>query len=114
MRLAVHSHYGDELVHSMTVGITHWEELGAERGRAAGPIADALLRPRSRCQTLRGVGPRRAAEQGRRRLAPILRVDGGWLEVVEDRGFEAVQRVYLDVLEGHVDPKTANVLSLVD
>ncbi len=27
-----------------------------------------------------------------------------------DWGFEAVQRVYLDVLEGRVDPKTANVL----
>jgi hypothetical protein len=35
-----------------------------------------------------------------------------WLEVIHDRGFEAVQRVCLNVLEGRVDPKTANVLSL--
>jgi hypothetical protein len=29
LRLAVHSHFGDELVYSMSVGDTHWEELGA-------------------------------------------------------------------------------------
>src|SRR4051794_10114533 len=26
VRAAVHSHFGDELVHSMAVGVTHWEE----------------------------------------------------------------------------------------
>jgi hypothetical protein len=43
---------------------------------------------------------------------PFCEWTGSWLEVLHDRGFEAVQRVYLDVLEGRIDPKTANVLSL--
>ena len=32
VRRAVHSHFGDELVHSMAVGATHWQELGAGGG----------------------------------------------------------------------------------
>ncbi len=36
----------------------------------------------------------------------------GWLEIEHQRGFEAVQSVYLDVLEGRVDPTTAHVLSV--
>jgi len=32
--------------------------------------------------------------------------------VIPGRGFEAVQRAYLDVLEGRVAPQNAHVLSL--
>jgi hypothetical protein len=39
VRLAVHSHYGDELVHSMAVGVTHWEEL---EGRVDPKTANVL------------------------------------------------------------------------
>jgi hypothetical protein len=41
VRQAVHSHYGDELAHSMAVGVTHWEDFGTGgdecrgRGRAS-------------------------------------------------------------------------------
>jgi hypothetical protein len=36
----------------------------------------------------------------------------GWLEVISGRGFDAVERAYLDVLEGRVAPKSAHVISL--
>ena len=75
VRRAVHSHYGDELVHSMAVGVTHWEELGRRRGRAARADAGLLLRSRPSRQALRGLGPRRPRATRRRRLAPVLRVD---------------------------------------
>ena len=42
----------------------------------------------------------------------LCRWVGSWLEVARDRGFEAVQRTCLDVLDGRVDPRSANVLSL--
>ena len=56
-------------------GVTHWEELGRRRRRAARAGADLLLRARPRRQALQGLGPRRARDAGRRRLAPVLRVD---------------------------------------
>jgi hypothetical protein len=32
-------------------------------------------------------------------MAPFCEWAGSWLEVMDGRGFEAVQRAYLDVLE---------------
>jgi hypothetical protein len=144
VRLAVHSHYGDELVHSMAVGVTHWEEQGggpvAGMGEAEaeitgegdadsdtdtqgegefsgpsplpGPSPKFFFAPDRVSKRSRDWGP--AELQGRVANAwqPFCEWTGSWLEVVHDEGFEAVERVYLDVLEGRVAPKTANVLSL--
>jgi hypothetical protein len=114
VRLDVHSHYGDELVYSMTVGVTHWEELGAGEGELPGPSPTFFFAPDR--VTKRSEDWGRAGLQSRVSDAwhPFCEWTAGWLDVVRDQGFEAVQRVYLDVLEGRVDPKTANVLSLVD
>jgi Protein of unknown function (DUF2855) len=112
VRTAVHSHYGDELLHSMTVGVTHWEELGAGESELPGPPPTVFFAPDRLAKRSEDWGrlelQRRAAEAWR----PFCEWVGGWLEVVHERGFDALQRVYLDVLEGRVDPKTANVLSL--
>ena len=64
VRRAVHSHYGDALAHSMAVGVTHWEELGAGGGRASRPDADPLLRAGSGRQALRGLGRRPGWRRG--------------------------------------------------
>ena len=112
VRLAVHSHYGDELIYSMAVGVTHWEELGAGGGELPGPPPTFFFAPD------RGV--KRSEDWGvvelQRRVSdawhPFCEWAGGWLEVVPGTGFEAVESAYLDVLEGRVDPKRAHVLSL--
>jgi len=112
VRLAVHSHYGDELIHSMTVGVTHWEQLSAGAGELPGPPPTLFFAP-SRLT-------KRSGDWGgielQRRVSdawhPFCEWARGWLEIVHGRGFDAVQSAYLDVLEGRVDPKTAHVLSL--
>jgi hypothetical protein len=114
VRLAVHSHYGEELVYSMTVGITHWEELSAGEGELPGPTPTLFFAPDRAAKRSEDWGPAGLQSRVAGAWHPFCEWTGGWLDVVHDRGFEAVQRVYLDVLEGRVDPKTANVLSLVD
>lgn len=117
MRRAVHSHYGDELVHSMAVGVTHWESFG---GGAPGGQAAELPGPRPAFFFAPTRVARRAADWGRpgleQRVAdawhPFCEWTGGWLETVPGRGFDALQRAYLDVLEGRVAPQTAHVISL--
>jgi hypothetical protein len=112
VRRAVHSHYGDELVHSMAVGVTHWEEFGAGEGELPGPSPTFFFAPDRVVKRSEDWG--RAMLQTRVADAwhPFCEWTGGWLDVVRGRGFEAVQSAYLDVLEGRVDPKTAHVLSL--
>ncbi|MEA2439596.1 MAG: hypothetical protein QOH76_1020 [Thermoleophilaceae bacterium] len=112
VRLAVHSHFGDELAHSMAVGVTHWEEFGAGAGELPGPTPVFFFAPDR--------AMKRSADWGgaglQTRVAdawhPFCEWAGGWLEVIHGDGFDAVQSAYLDVLEGRVDPKTAHVISL--
>jgi hypothetical protein len=113
VRRAVHSHFGEQLVHSMAVGATHWEELGsAAGGELPGPAPTFFFAP-SRVS-------KRAEDWGRADLEarvaaawhPFCEWTGEWLEPIRDQGFEGLRSAYLDVLEGGVDPKTAHVISL--
>jgi hypothetical protein len=117
VRGAVHSHFGDELVHSMAVGVTHWEELGS--GELAGSAGE-LPGPRPAFFFAPSRVGKRAKDWGRagleQRVAdgwhPFCEWTGGWLEAIRDEGFEGLRSAYLDVLEGRVEPRTAHVISL--
>jgi hypothetical protein len=112
VRHAVHSHYGDELLQSMAVGVTHWEEFGSGEGELPGPTPSFFFAP-SRVT-------KRAQDWGRveleRRVAdswhPFCEWTAGWLETIRGQGFEALRDAYLGVLEGDVAPKHAHVISL--
>jgi hypothetical protein len=112
VRHAVHSHYGDDLLYSMTVGVTHWEELGAGGGELPGPTPTFFFAPDRVVK--------RSEDWGRAGLElrvadawhPFCEWTGGWLQTIKGQGFEAVQSAYLDVLEGRVEPKNAHVLTL--
>ena len=112
VRRAVHSHYGEQLLHSMAVGVTHWEDFEGDGGELPGPAPSLFFAPTR--------VTKRAGDWGRaeleRRVAdawhPFCEWTAGWLEVVHDRGFEGVRSAYLDVLEGRVDPRRAHVITL--
>ena len=116
VRRAVHSHYGDELVHSMAVGVTHWEDFGAAAlaggERLPGPQPVFFFAPTR--------VTRRAADWGRAGLEqrvgdawhPFCEWTGGWLETIPGEGFDDLQSAWAEVLEGRVAPNTAHVISL--
>lgn len=112
VRLAVHAHYGDRLVHSMAVGMTHWEELPAGSGELPGPRPIFFFAP-DRVRKRRGDWGRAGLES---RVAeawhPFCEWTSGWLQPIHGEGFDAVRGAYLDVLEGRVDPARAHVLTL--
>lgn len=112
VRMAVHSHYGDELLYSMTVGVTHWEELATGQGDLPGPSPTFFFAPDRVTKRSEDWGAAGLQTRVSEAWHPFCEWAGGWLEVVHGRGFEAVQSAYLDVLEGRVDPRTAHVLSL--
>ncbi len=113
VRLAVHTHFGDDLAYSMTVGATHWEEMGAGAGAELPGPEPAIFFAPDRVE-------KRSEDWGAAALAKTVAeawngfsdwVDG-WLDVERDSGFEAVQSAYLQVLEGDVAPDKAHVISL--
>ena len=113
LRSAVHTHFGDELAHSMVVGATRWREMGAGGGGQLPGPAPAFFFAPDRVQ-------KRATEWGgaglQERVAgawhPFSDWAAGWLEVIRGRGFDAVRSAYLDVLDGRVAPSSAHVISL--
>jgi hypothetical protein len=113
VRQAVHSHYGEELAHSMAVGITHWEDLGG-CGELPGPQPAFFFAPDRVVKRSEDWG-RAALEQ---RVAdawhPFCEWTGGWLEAIHDHGFDGLRSAYLEVLGGRVAPQTAHVVSLAD
>jgi Protein of unknown function (DUF2855) len=112
VRHAVHGLFGDELVHSMTVGATHWEHVGAGDGELPGPPPTFFFAPDRVVKRSQDWGSAGLQTRAADAWHPFCAWIDGWLEVVHGRGFRAVQSAYLAVLEGRVDPTTAHVLSL--
>ncbi len=112
LRLRVHAHYGDRLVHSMAVGMTHWEKLQAGASELPGPTPVFFFAPDRVTKRSRDWG--RAGLESRVADAwrPFCEWAGGWLEPIHGEGFEAVRGAYLNVLEGRVEPARAHVLTL--
>jgi hypothetical protein len=115
-RHAIHSHLGDELIHSMAVGASHWEALGA--GGLAG--GGELPGPRPAFFFAPDRVVKRGADWGRAELEqrvaaawqPFCEWIGTRLEPIHLEGFDGVREAYLEVLEGRVAPNTAHVISL--
>jgi hypothetical protein len=112
VRRAVHSHHGDRLVHSMTVGVTHWEELAAGAGELPGPTPTFFFAPDRVTKRSEDWGRAGLETRVAKAWHPFCEWTGGWLETIRGEGFDAVRDAYLDVLEGNVDPKHAHVLRL--
>jgi hypothetical protein len=112
VRLAVHSHYDEELVQSIEVGFTHRGGLEPGESELPGPSPTFFFAPDR--------VTKRSADWGRARLGasvaeawhPFCEWTGGWLERIRGKGFPAVESAYLDVLEGRVAPDRAHVISL--
>jgi len=111
VRSAVHGHYGDSLAHSSVVGATHHDHMGGTEG-LPGPQPSFFFAPDRVTKRREDWGrdglESRIAESWR----PFVEWTSGWLEVVHGRGPEAVERTYLELLDGRIDPSTAHVLSM--
>ena len=112
VRQAVHSHFGDELIHSMAVGASHWEELGAGQGELPGPPPVFFFAPDRIGKRSKEWGPAVLAQRVAEAWHPFCEWMAGWLEPIHRSGFAALEETYLEVLEGGVRPQTAHVISL--
>jgi hypothetical protein len=112
VRQAVHTHFGEGLTYSMTVGVTHWEELGSGQGDLPGPTPTFFFAPTRVEKRSADWGPAELERRVAEAWHPFCEWTTGWLEVIRGQGFEGVKSAYLEVLEGDVAPKGAHVISL--
>ena len=111
VRELVHRHFGARLAHSAVVGATHHDRMGAVPEDLPGPRPAFFFAPdqvNKRTKEWGGADlERRLADDWR----PFMEWTRGWLEVIHGEGGEALQREYLELLDGNVDPATAHVFS---
>jgi NADPH:quinone reductase-like Zn-dependent oxidoreductase len=114
LRRRVHEHFGARLVHSCTIGATHWDQTGGGDEGLPGPKPAFFFAPAQIQKRASEWGP---AELGRRLAeawSGFRRFSEGWLEVQRGSGRDAVERVYEATLAGRCEPRHGHVLSLWD
>ena len=115
VRAAVHTHFGDRLMYSCSVGGTHWDALGSGKG-LPGPrptlfFAPAQVKKRHADWGAAGLQQRMAqAWQGF--IKPVTDPQHPWLQVVRGSGRSAVEATYAALLGGRVRPQEGHVLSV--
>jgi hypothetical protein len=113
LRETLHRHFGAQLKYSARVGLTHRSRAPDEPVLpGAKPVwffAPDQIRKRAKEWGPGGIDQRFGAAWAA--LAPRL---PGWLEVVEHHGPAAVQKAYLDTLQGRVPPDQGLILSLAE
>jgi NADPH:quinone reductase-like Zn-dependent oxidoreductase len=112
VRRAIHARFGDELAHSMAVGITHWEELGSGDGELPGPAPSFFFAPDRVAKRSQDWGRAGLEQRVAEAWGPFCEWIAGWLETVPVSGFEGLQRAWLELLDGKVEPRAAHVVSL--
>jgi len=115
VRAAVHGHWNERLRYSCAVGGTHWSELGGAKG-LPGPRPELFFAPAQIKKRLADWGPgglnQRIADAWGAFLARLAQAQPPWLRVVEHRGADDVQRIYLALLDGRTPPDEGHLLSL--
>jgi hypothetical protein len=113
VRHAVHSHYGDELLASVAVGMTHWEAMTPSAAELPGPTPSFFFAPDRIVKRGQDWGRDALEQRVVEAWHPFCEWSAGWLETIPGEGFEGVLDAYLDVLDGGVPPDKAHVLALL-
>ncbi|MEO6653235.1 MAG: DUF2855 family protein [Ilumatobacteraceae bacterium] len=107
---SVHERYGDGLVHSMIVGMTHWEERGGSTDPLPGPPQTMFFAPSQIEKRHRDWGPGVTEEKLATAWAPFIAKVTGWVTIEHGEGADAVAEVYAETLEGNAPPDVAKIL----
>jgi hypothetical protein len=112
LRARLHQHFGDGTKYSGRIGLTHRASASDEPplpgAKPTWFFAPDQIRKRAKDWGPGGIEKRLSAAWAG--FAPNLEK---WLTIVDGRGPEAVQRVYLETLAGRIPPDQGHMLSLL-
>ena len=112
IRAAVHDRYGDRLAHSSAVGATHHDQLGAAAGELTGPKPVFFFAPDRIRKRGADWGTAKLDENVAAAWRPFAEWASGWLRVERISSEDEIRRVYLELLDGKVDPEAGTVVEL--
>jgi hypothetical protein len=108
---AIHEQLGDHLKYSCAVGGTHWESKPRPTN-LPGPQPEFFFAPARIVKRTEDWGGGGLQERLGSAWSDFLSFSDQWLHVRRHSGPDALERVYLDVLSGRIDPRDGHVISL--
>ena len=110
---SVHSHFGDQLRHSMAIGRSHHEAPARVPGMP-GPKPEFFFAPTQVKKRVQDWGPRGYQERVVKALSGFVAWSRGWLHVQHSRGAAAAKATWSEVHAGRVAPDIGHMVSLWD
>jgi hypothetical protein len=108
----VHAHFGDRLAHSAAVGATHWTQMTEGSGELAGPRPVFFFAPDRITKRGADWGTAKLDENVAEAWTPFAAWASDWLRVERVSSDNDIQRAYLELLDGKVDPTAGTVVEL--
>jgi Protein of unknown function (DUF2855) len=112
VRADVHAHYGHRLAHSAAVGMTHWTEIASDAGDLAGPRPVFFFAPDRVVKRGGDWGPAQLDQNLAEAWRPFAAWSSDWLRVERISTESEIQRVYLGLLGGKVDPAAGCIVDI--
>jgi len=107
---SVHTHFGESLKYSCSIGATHWDQT-SHRVDTPGPKPQFFFAP----SQLSKRGKEWGREDLNNRLETALNtfIEGSkeWLRIEHSRGADAVSETYSQLVAGKMPPEIGNILS---
>jgi len=107
----LHRHFGDKLVYSGRVGLTH-QDATDDSANLPGAKPTWFFAPDQIRKRAKEWGPGGIDTRFGAAWASFVPMLDRWITVMDGHGAAAVQQIYLDTLNGRVKPDQAHMLSL--
>jgi hypothetical protein len=112
VRSDIHAHYSDRLAHSAAVGMTHWTRMAHGAGDLDGPPPVLFFAPDRIKKRGADWGPAKLDHVVAEEWKPFANWASNWLHVERISSQADIERVYLELLDGKVDPAAGTVVDL--
>lgn len=106
----VHERYADDLIHSMVVGLTHWEDRRAPSAPLPGPAPTMFFAPSRIEQRRLDWGPGGLEDRLAAAWSPFLSFVEGRVAIEHHHGSDAVVDVFTSLVDNRTSPDVAHVL----
>ena len=107
---ALHTHFGESLKYSCSIGATHWDQT-SHRVDTPGPKPQFFFAPSQISKRSKELG--RAELNNRLETALNTFIEGSkeWLRIAHSQGAGAVSETYSQLVAGKMPPEIGNILS---
>jgi hypothetical protein len=113
LRSTIHTHFGDALKYSCSIGGTHWDQLGSVR-ELPGPRPTLFFAPNQAKKRISEWGAggfqSKLTAAWEHFMTAIEHPSSPWLHVVSSNGHEAIASTVAQVMSGKLDPREGHVL----